>query len=53
MRIAILSAAGQQAGAINALIERETNLKRKSKNKGAKKELSINKDAQAKEEAFL
>ena len=28
-------------------------MKRKSKNKGTKKELSINKDAQAKEEAFL
>jgi hypothetical protein len=53
VRIAILAAAGQQAGGINALLERETNLKRKSKNKGTKKELSINKDAQAKEEAFL
>jgi hypothetical protein len=43
--IATLSAASQQAVGINALLERETNLKRKSKNKGTKKDLSINKDA--------
>ena len=49
VRIAILAAASHQAGGINALLERETNLKRKSKNKGTKKELTINKDAQAKE----
>ena len=34
-------------------MERETSIKRKGRKQGTKKELSIIKDAEAKEEAFL
>jgi hypothetical protein len=35
------------------VLERETSIKRKGRKQGTKKELSINKDAEKKEEAFL
>ena len=52
VRIATLAAASQAAGGINAMIEREASIKRKGKKSG-KKDLTLNSEAKAKEEAFL